>query len=56
MTKLYHPAVYAQMLAARQELAEAYEQNEMEHTLNLSAFIDRLQLERWAECCLENAC
>ena len=56
MTKLYHPAIYAQLLAARQELAEAYEQNEMERTLNLSAFIDRLQLVRWAECCLENAC
>ena len=56
MTKLYHPAIYAQLLAARQELAEAYEQNEVEHTLNLSAFIDRLQLEHWAECCLENAC
>ncbi len=56
MTRIYHPAVYAQLLAARQELAEAYGQNEMERTWILSAYIDRLQLEHWAVCSLEDAC
>ena len=55
MMKLYHPAVYSQMMQARQELAEAFEREEAQRVAQISAVIDRLQLECWKKGCLENA-
>ena len=55
MMKLYHPAVYSQMLSARQELAEAFARLDIQRAAQISAVIDRLQLERWKAECLKNA-
>ena len=54
MTNFYHPAVYARMLQARKELAEALDRQEKKAAEKISALIDRMQLERWKAECLKN--
>ena len=55
MMKLYRPTVYTQILRARQELAEAFERGETQRIAQISAAIDRLQLECWKTGWMENA-
>ena len=54
MTNFHHPAVYARMLQARKELAEALDRHEKKDAEKISALIDRMQLERWKAECLKN--
>ena len=47
MNTLYHPAVYAQLVALRQKLAEAFQLSEPGTLSSLGRLIDLLQLSSW---------
>ncbi len=55
MNTLYHPAVYAQLVALRQKLAEAFQLSEPGNISSLSSQIDRLQLSYWHEGMVQKA-
>ena len=55
MNTLYHPAVYAQLVALRQKLAEAFQLSEPRNISSLSSQIDRLQLSCWHEGMVQKA-
>ena len=55
MSRLYHSAVYPQLLALRQELAEAFEKKDAMQVPALAGQIDQIQLACWTDGVFQNA-